>query len=184
MLKSQRWQLPTENILQCNVSPPGWFVVDHYVSGCDISCTPQLTFTNCADARPGAVVSAGSRGRTNELVPLGASEMNLVSNQVLWAKLCSVSRGFQGGAGGGSCRERERGKKRSMRDGKRAPNILWYSLLEDIYVSLGSSRAFMGNDGPNASFTVKQCRTSSSGSAQPKQSEITTNCLCQSIWRR
>lgn len=61
-------------------------------------------FTDGAGTGPGAVVPARTRGRTNEPVALGTSEMHLVSNKILGAKLGSMSRGFQRGAGDGSSR--------------------------------------------------------------------------------
>lgn len=72
----------------------------------------RLTFTDGTDASPGAVVPAKTGGRTDKMVALGTSEMDLMSNKVLWAKLGSLSRGFQRGAGGWSCG----GEKESTRD--------------------------------------------------------------------
>lgn len=81
-----------------------------------------LTFTDGTDARPGAVVPANTCGRTDEMVALGTSEMDLMSDKILWAKLRSVSRGFQGGAGGGSCgREKESTRGRLVTCGVSLP---------------------------------------------------------------
>lgn len=73
-----------------------------------INVISDLTFTSCADATPGAIVLADTRGGASEAVALGTSEMNLMSDKVLRAKLGTKSWGSQRGAGGGSCR---RGKK-------------------------------------------------------------------------
>lgn len=73
-----------------------------------INVISDLTFTSCADATPGAIVLANTRGGASEVVALGTSEMNLMSDKVLRAKLGTRSWGSQRGAGGGSCR---RGKK-------------------------------------------------------------------------
>lgn len=68
-----------------------------------------LTFTNCADATPGAIVLANPCGGAGEVVALGTSEMNFMSHKVFRAKLGTKRWGSQRGAGGGSCR---RGKER------------------------------------------------------------------------
>lgn len=70
----------------------------------NVSVISYLTFTNCADAIPGAVVLANTCGGAGEVVALGTSEMNLMSDKVLRAKLGTKSWGSQRGAGGGSCR--------------------------------------------------------------------------------
>lgn len=102
----------------------------------------DLTFTSRADATPGAVVLANTRGGAGEAVALGTGEMNLVSDKVLRAKLGTKSWGSQRGAGGGSCR---RGKKEHKRNAshmwRKPPNILWHSAPGDIHVSLGSAEA-------------------------------------------
>lgn len=74
----------------------------------------MLTFAGGIDATPGAVVPANTCCRADQLEALGTHEMDLVSDKELGAKLGSVSRGFQRGAGGGSC-GRE-GEKESMRE--------------------------------------------------------------------
>lgn len=62
-----------------------------------------LTFAISSDASPTSIVLTNTCRRTNKLVAWGTSEMDLMSNKILWAKLCSVSRGFQGGAGSRNC---------------------------------------------------------------------------------
>lgn len=42
-----------------------------------------ITFTNCTGATPGAIVLADTCGRAGEMVSLGTSEMNLMSDEVL-----------------------------------------------------------------------------------------------------
>lgn len=74
----------------------------------------MLTFAGGIDATPGAVVPANTCCRADQLEALGTHEMDLVSDKELGAKLGSVSRGFQRGAGGGSCgREGEKERRRA-----------------------------------------------------------------------
>lgn len=86
-----------------------WGFVSGYSPGIVVSCSTnytllvRLTFTDGTDASPGAVVPAYTCGRTDKMVALGTSEMDLVSYKILWAKLGSMSRSFQRRAGGGSC---------------------------------------------------------------------------------
>lgn len=116
----------------------------------------QLTFTHWTDTSPGAVVAANPRGRADEMVALGASEMDLMSDKILWAKLCSMSRGFQGGAGGGSCgRKKQSTRGRLVTCGISLPTSCGILCL-GIYTCRW---AFMGNYGSNAAFTVNQHRT-------------------------
>lgn len=97
-------------------------------SGIAVSCpknykTPvRLTFTNSTNASPSAIVPTNTCGRTDKMVALGTSEMDLMSNKILWSKLGSMSRGFQGGAGGGSCgRETESTRGRRVTCGVSLP---------------------------------------------------------------
>lgn len=73
--------------------------------------TIGLTFANCADAAPGAVVLANACGGAGEVVALGTSEVNLMPDKVLGAKLGTKSRGSQRGAAGGSCKRGEKSKR-------------------------------------------------------------------------
>ncbi len=100
----------------------------------------RLTFTEGTDAGPGAIVLADTRGRADQMVALGTSEMDLMSDKILWAKLGSVSGGFQRGAGGGSCgTEKESTKEKADHMWSKPSDILWHSLPGDIHVSLRSA---------------------------------------------
>lgn len=72
-----------------------------------INVIPYFTFTNCADATPGAIVLANTCGGAGKAVALGASEMNLMSDKMLRTKLGTERWGSQRRAGGGSCRRGE-----------------------------------------------------------------------------
>lgn len=66
----------------------GAFVlVDPFHTGTTIltGITGTLTyiFTDCTDASPGAVIPANTCGRTNKMVSLGTSEMDLMSDKIL-----------------------------------------------------------------------------------------------------
>lgn len=98
----------------------------------------KLTFTHGTDPSPGAIVAANTSRGTNKMVTLGASEMDLMPNKILWSELGSVSRGFQGRAGGGSCGRETESKASHMWN--KPPDILWHSLPGDIHVSQGSRK--------------------------------------------
>lgn len=115
----------------------------------------RLTFTDGTDASPGAIVPTNTRGRTNKMVALWTSKMDLMSYKILWAKLGSMSGGFQRGAGGGSCGRKESMRRRLVTCGVSLPTSSGILCL-GIYTCHRQCRAFMGKDGSDASFTVNQ----------------------------
>lgn len=115
----------------------------------------RLTFTDGTDASPGAIVPANTRGRTDKMVALWTSKMDLMSNKILWAKLGSMSGGFQRGAGVGSCGRKESMRRRLVTCGVSLPTSSGILCL-GIYTCHRQCRAFMGKDSSDASFTVNQ----------------------------
>lgn len=105
----------------------------------------RLTFTDGTDASPGAIVPTNTRGRTNKMVALWTSKMDLMSYKILWAKLGSMSGGFQRGAGGGSCGRKESMRRRLVTCGVSLPTSSGILCL-GIYTCHRQCRAFMGKD--------------------------------------
>lgn len=114
----------------------------------------KLTFTGYVSAGPGAIFPANSRRRTHKVIAWGTSEMDLVANKILWPELGSMSRGFQGGAGGGCCGRKKKGTRgRLVTCGISLPTSSGILCLR-IYTCLWAVQKLHGKRLFNASFTV------------------------------